>query len=45
MVRIDCDVLPMEGEKRELVLKLYLDSKMERMLKSELNDGEIIITS
>ena len=41
MIRIDCDVHPMEGDKKELVLKLHLDSKMERMLKSEINDGKI----
>lgn len=38
---MDCEVRPSaEGDKLELVLKLHLDSKMERELKREVNEGE-----
>ena len=40
--RVDCEVRPMEGDKRELVIKLHLDYKMERELRSELQEGECV---
>lgn len=38
-----CEV-KIEGEKRDLVLRLHLDDKLERELRSELKDSTCVLT-
>lgn len=39
ILSMHCDIKPLEGEKRELQLRLTFEDKMDRQLTSELKEG------